>query len=210
MTTRTNRTLRLCGWGTLALAAIAVIPAWGAIFTDIAGVPAQRAIERLAAKGIFKLSTDKFNPAGTVPRGEFAVLLTRVLGVAGQGVPLPAFKDVADIPKEMQPAVAVITNLGSVSPLRAEVRKGAVVYVLTTDKPVYAPTDNLELHFTISNAGTADVKFEFANSQFFDFVIKNADGVDVAQWSLGRACLPAASGPRRRRRGRTSPGRWTR
>src|SRR2546425_7489068 len=108
MKTRTNRTLRLRGWGTLVLVAMIVAPAWGAIFTDIAGVPAQRAIERLAAKGIFKLSTDKFNPAGTVPRGEFAVLLTPVLGVAGQGVPLPAFKAVADIRNEMQPAVAVI------------------------------------------------------------------------------------------------------
>src|SRR5438128_9108034 len=105
MMTRTNRTLRLCGWGILALAVIAVVPAWGAIFTDIVGMPAQRAIERLAAKGIFKLNTDKFNPAGTVPRGEFAVLLARVLGTSGEGVPLPAFKDAAEIPKEMQPAV---------------------------------------------------------------------------------------------------------
>jgi len=64
------------------------------------------------------------------------------------------------------------------------------VYTLTTDKPVYGPTDNLELRFTISNTGTTDVKFEFANSQFFDFVIKNTDGVEVARWSLGRAFLP--------------------
>src|SRR3989475_6029909 len=190
MRTRTNRTLRLRGWGTLVLVAMFVTPAWGAIFTDIAGLPAQRAIERLAAKGMFKIGTDKFMPAGTVPRGEFAVLLTRVLGASGQGVPLPAFKDAAEIPKEMQPAVAAITNLGSVSPVRAEVRKGTVVYTLTTDKPVYGPTDNLELRFTISNTGTTDVKFEFANSQFFDFIIRNGEGVDVAQWSLGRAFLP--------------------
>jgi len=190
MKTRMNRTLRLRGWGTLVLVAMIVAPAWGAIFTDIAGLPAQRAIERLAAKGIFKIGTDKFMPAGTVPRGEFAVLLARVLGASGQGVPLPAFKDTAEIPKEMQPAVAAITNLGSVSPVRAEVRKGALVYTLTTDKPVYGPTDNLELRFTISNTGTTDVKFEFANSQFFDFVIKNTDGVEVARWSLGRAFLP--------------------
>src|SRR5437870_1148494 len=180
MKIRTEPTLRLRGWGTLVLVAMIVAPAWGAIFTDIAGLPSQRAIERLAAKGIFKIGGDKFTPAGTVPRGEFAVLLARVLGASGQGVPLPAFKDTAEIPKEMQPAVAVITNLGSVSPVRAEVRKRTVVYVLTTDKPVYGPTDNLEIHFTISNAGTADVKFEFANSQFLDFVIKHADRLDVA------------------------------
>jgi len=190
MRTRTNRTLRLRGWGTLVLVAMIVAPAWGAIFTDIVGLPAQRAIERLAAKGIFKIGTDKFMPAGTVPRGEFAVLLTRVLGASGQGVPLPAFKDAAEIPKEMQPAVAAITNLGSVSPVRAEVRKGAVVYTLTTDKPVYGPTDVVELRFTITNTGKENVKFEFVNSQFYDFIIRNGEGVDVAQWSLGRAFLP--------------------
>jgi hypothetical protein len=193
MKIRTDRTLRLRGWGTLVLVAMIVAPAWGAIFTDIAGLPSQRAIERLAAKGIFKIGGDKFTPAGTVPRGEFAVLLARVLGASGQGVPVPAFKDAAEIPKEMLPAVAAITNLGSVSPVRAEVRKGALIYVLTTDKPVYGPTDNLELRFTISNTGATDVKFEFANSQFFDFVIKNADGVEVAQWSLGRAFLPMSA-----------------
>src|SRR3989449_7553275 len=190
MKTRTNRTLRLRGWGTLVLVAMIVAPAWGAIFTDIAGLPAQRAIERLAAKGIFKVGTDKFMPAGTVPRGEFAVLLTRVLGASGQGVPLRAFRDAAEMPKEMHRAVAAITNLGSVSPVRAEVRKGAVVYTLTTDKPVYGPTDVVELRFTITNTGKENVKFEFVNSQFYDFIIRNGEGVDVAQWSLGRAFLP--------------------
>src|SRR5439155_19933457 len=116
-------------------------------------------IDRLAAKAIFKLNTDKFKPAGTVPRGEFAVLLARVLGTSGQGVPLPAFKDAAEIPKEMQPAVAVITNLGWVSPVRAEVRKRTVVYVLTTDKPVYGPAVNLEMDLSIRNRGQIDVRF---------------------------------------------------
>src|SRR5256712_3576938 len=129
-------------------------------------------------------------PAGTVPRGEFAVLLTRVLGASGQGVPLPAFKDAAEFHKGCKPAGAAFKNWGSVCPGGAEVRKGAVVYTLTTDKPVYGPTDVVELRFTITNTGKENVKFEFVNSQFYDFIIRNGEGVDVAQWSLGRAFLP--------------------
>ncbi len=166
-------------------------PAWGAIFTDIIGLPAQRAIERLAAKGIFRMTSDgKFNPAGGMPRIEFAVLLARVLGLSGQGVPMPGFKDAGEIPREMQAAVAAVANLGTVSPTKIELRRGPVLYTLTTDKGVYGPTDPVELLFVVANTGTEDVKFEFANSQLFDFVIRGGDGVEVARWSLGRAFLP--------------------
>lgn len=185
----TERTRWLGAWATLGLLATAA-SAWGAIFGDIAGLPAQRAIERLAAKGIFKLGADKFNPAGPVLRAELAVLLTRVLELSGQGVPLPAFKDATEIPKEMQSAVAAVTNLGTVTPVKAELRKGPLVYVLTTDKAIYGPTDTVELRFTITNTGKDPVKFEFANAQFYDFIIRNSENVDVAQWSLGRAFMP--------------------
>lgn len=174
----------------LALVALAATTAWGAIFTDIVGLPAQRAIERLAAKGIFKMGADTFVPSGPVARAEFAVLVARVLGLSGQGVPLPKFSDAADIPREMQAAVAALTNLGTVAPQKVELRKGAVVYTLAADKALYGPTDEVELRFTIANTGKDDVKFEFANSQFHDFIIKSSDGVEIAQWSLGRAFLP--------------------
>src|SRR2546426_7155177 len=98
MKTRTNRTLRLRGWGTLVLVAMIVAPAWGAIFTDIAGLPSQRAIERLAAKGIFKIGGDKFTPAGAVPPGGVAALLAPGLGAAGPRGAGPAFQDAAEIP----------------------------------------------------------------------------------------------------------------
>jgi hypothetical protein len=189
MSIGTERTRWLGAWATLVLLVVAA-PAWGAVFGDIAGLPAQRAIERLAAKGIFRMGADKFNPAGPVARVELAVLLTRVLDLSGQGVPLPAFKDAAEIPKEMQSAVAAVTNLGTVTPVKAELRKGPLVYVITTDKAIYGPTDTVELRFTITNTGKDAVKFEFANAQFFDFIIRNGDGIDVAQWSLGRAFLP--------------------
>lgn len=191
MAIRTQFLWRLRAWVAVGVVAALVAPAWGAIFTDIAGLSAQRAIERLAAKGIFRIGGDgKFNPAATVSRAELAVLLSRVLDLSGQGVPLPNFTDAADIPKEMQTAVAAVANLGTVSPPKAELRRGTLVYALTTDKTVYGPTDNVELRFTVSNTGKDDIKFEFTHSQFFDFIIKGGDGTEVARWSLGRAFLP--------------------
>jgi hypothetical protein len=77
-----------------------------------------------------------------------------------------------------------------VSPTKAELRTGQVVYVLTTDKTVYGPTDTVELTLSITNTGNENVKLDFANSQLYDFIIKNGDGAEVARWSLGRAFLP--------------------
>src|SRR5712692_8843959 len=162
MRIRMEHAWRLCAWTAALLLVVVAGPAWGAIFSDIVGLPAQRAIERLAAKGIFKLGVDKFNPAGTMSRAEFSMLLARTLQLSGQGVPLPHFKDAADIPKEIQPAVAAVTNLGTVSPTKAELRKGPLVYALTTDKSIYGPTDTVLLTFTITNTGKDNVKFEFA------------------------------------------------
>lgn len=181
----------LRAWTAALLVAVVAGTAAGAIFGDVVGLPAQRAIERLAAKGIFKLGEDKFTPTGPLSRAEFSVLLTRVLGLSGQGVPMPPFKDAAEIPKDVQPAVAAVTNLGTVSPTKAEVRTGPLVYVLATDKTVYGPTDTVQLTFTISNTGKENVKFEFANSQQYDFLIKNGEGAEVARWSLGLAFRPS-------------------
>ncbi len=191
---RRNPALRAAVAAVLAVA-LAPAAAWGAIFTDILGLPAQRAIERLAARGIFRIAPDgKFNPAGTVSRAEFAVLIARALGLSGQGVPLPAFADAAEIPAEARAAVAAVTNLGTVSPARVEVRKGAVVYTFTTDKTLYGPTESIELRFTIANTGRENVTFEYATSQLYDFIVTDARGTEVARWSLGRAFLPL-SGP---------------
>lgn len=194
MTVRTDQRWRAHAWtgGVALLLAVALaVPVWGAIFTDIQGLAAQRAIERLAAKNIMRGSPDgKFSPTGTVTRADLALFLSRALGLLGQGVPLPNFKDTADIPREMQPAVAAMTSLASVSPQKVEVRKGALVYTLMANRSVYSPGDLVLLTFTIENAGKEAVKFEFANSQFYDFIIKDSDGSEVARWSLGRAFLP--------------------
>jgi hypothetical protein len=177
------------------VAAVAAPAAWGAIFTDIVGLPAQRAIERLAARGIFRIPPDgRFHPGGTVSRVEFAVLISRALGLSGQEVDLPAFADAGEIPPDARAAVAAVTNLGTISPPRVEVRKGAVVYTFTTDKTLYGPAESIELKFTITNTGRENVTFEYATSQLYDFIITDARGAEVARWSLGRPFLPL-SGP---------------
>ncbi len=191
MTTRTDRTWRLRAWAALAVVVVAAVPAWGAIFTDIAGLPAQRAIERLAAKGIFAISGDgRFNPGVTVTRGDVAVLLTRALGLSGQGVPMPEYKDLAGIPTEIQPAIAAVAHLATVSPQKAEVRKGQLLYSLFADKAVYGPTEIVIFRLTVGNTGKDDVKLEFASNQHFDYYIRDGEGNEVARWSYGRSFLP--------------------
>ncbi|MBI2123141.1 MAG: S-layer homology domain-containing protein, partial [Armatimonadetes bacterium] len=124
------------GWGARALMLavalmLAAAPAWAEIFIDIQGTPAQRAIERLTAKGLFPLpgvrgAPDKFNPTGTVTRADFAFLLVQAIGVDTAGIVLPKFKDAADIPQVQQGAVAAITSLGSVSPQKVELKRGGL------------------------------------------------------------------------------------
>lgn len=176
----------------LVMLAVAIVPAWGAIYTDIQGDPARRAIERLAAKGILAVSPDgKFNPTGQVTRQEFATYLGRALNLTVQGT-ITEFKDSADIQREAVPAVLAMLSLGTMSPQRMEVKKGALIYRLVADKGVYAPGDQMHLKFTIENTSKdTDALFEYANTQFYDFIIRNLDTKDeVARWSLGRSFRP--------------------
>ena len=177
-------------WGRRVLPAVlavllAAAPGVAAIFTDIQGLPMQRAIERLAAKGIFRgTSGTTFNPNGTVTRADFAVLLVRTLGLDAQGVPLPAFKDAGDIARDQQASIAAITSLGSVSPQKIEMKRGALLYTLATDKPVYSPADLIKITFTVKNTSEQSIKFDHTNSQLYDFIIRASDGREIAKWSL--------------------------
>lgn len=173
-----------------ALAAVSlVLPAWGAIFTDIQGLPTQRAIERLAAKGVFGRTGDRFNPAGTLTRTDLAVFLFKALSFSPEGLGAPDLKDAAEIPKEAQPAVTVMTRMGTVSgtvaPQRSELRKGPLVYRLTSDKAVYGPTERVTLRFSVENTGKDDIKFDYASDLHFDFFIRDGEGNEVAKRSYG-------------------------
>src|SRR3990170_5065235 len=172
------------------LAALAlVIPAWGAIYTDINGLVMQRAIERLAAKGILRGAGDRFNPTGAITRGELAVHLFRAFGLTGEGAKLPSYKDAGDIPGEQRIAIASITGMGTVSPQKVELRKGAVLYTLTVDRAVYSPDQRIMITFTIENTSDQVIRFEYPNTQFWDFIIRSPKGEEVAKWSLGRPFL---------------------
>ncbi len=175
----------------VATLATAFRPAWGAIYSDIQGDPAQRAIERLTAKGIMRSSADgKFNPTGQVTRSELAVFLGRALGLTAPGS-LPEFKDSAEIPKEAVPAILAMLNLGTASPQKAQLKKGALIYTLLVDKGVYAPTEQVILKFTIENTSDKVVYFEYVRAQFFDFIIRNLDThEEVARWSIGKSFGP--------------------
>lgn len=205
------RTVTRWQWhgGSVALALIAiatlVLPAWGAIFSDLQGNFAQQSAERLAAKGIIRVPADgRFNPSGPVPRLDLAVLLSRAMGLSGQGLSVSELKDANDIPRDLQSAVAAVMNVGVAAPPKVEVRKGPLLYTLSlcrvrrvettcsaadTDA-LYGPGDLVEIRFEVKNTGTSDMQFEFANSQFHDFVIREADGTEIARWSVGRAFLP--------------------
>jgi hypothetical protein len=161
-----------------------------AIFSDVAGHPAQRAIERLAAKGVVAGVGERFLPGEPLTRLDVVRFLVRLLGIPGESARLPAFKDLDQIPPDARPAVAASVGVGTVSATKVEVKKGAIVYTLTTDKAAYGPEEPVLLTFIVHNTGKTDVTFEYANSQFHDFIVKAADGSEVARWSLGRAFLP--------------------
>jgi len=211
MRTLTRRWRRL--WSTacaLAAVVVLVVPAWGEIFSDIQGNFAQQSAERLAAKGILRVPADgKFNPTGPVTRLDLAIFLSRAMGLSGQGLSLPDLKDANEVPRDAQTAVAAVMNVGTVAPPKVEVRKGQITYTLSTDKALYGPGDLVELRFEVKNTGTTDVQFDFANSQFHDFVVREADGTEIARWSVGRAFLPI-SGPVTLAAGATYPAatRW--
>lgn len=173
----------------LTLALIA--PAWAEIFSDISGHPAQRAIERLAAKGVVGgVAPGRFQPGEVVDRLQLVQFMVRMLGISGQGLRLPAFKDLNSIPESARTAVAASVGIGTMSSTSAELKKGPITYTLTTDKAAYGPTEQITLTFIVTNTGKEDAKFEHVNSQWYDFIITAADGTEVARWSLGRSFLP--------------------
>lgn len=175
----------------MGLVLILIAPARAEIFTDIAGHPAQRAIERLAAKGIVRGTVEgRFQPASVVTRLEVVLFLVRLHGISGQGLKIPEFKDLPQIPESARSAVAAAVGVGTMSATSAELRKGTMLYTLTADKVSYGPEEWITLTFVITNTAKEDTKFEYANSQFHDFIISSVGGTEKARWSLGRPFLP--------------------
>jgi hypothetical protein len=173
------------------MALVLATSAWAAIYSDMTGHPAQRAVERLTAKGVFKPGPDgRFNPTERVTRLDVALFIARLLGISGQGMKVVPFKDQDQIPEDARPAVSAVVGLGTFQANKVEVKRGTIVYTLSTDKAAYGPQDEILLTFTIQNTGKEDIGFDYPTSQFHDFIIRMADGTEVARWSLGRAFLP--------------------
>jgi hypothetical protein len=138
----------------LAVLALVAAPAAAQIFTDMANHPSRRAAERLAAKGIVtRLPDGRLAPNEPLTRLDVALFLARTLGIPRTGIRMPDFRDIDQIPPADRVAVAAASILGTVSATKAEVKKGTVVYALTTNKAVYGPDEEIKLTFTIANVG---------------------------------------------------------
>ncbi len=179
--------------GALAVSGIvmvAAVLAAAAVFPDIQGNPYQQAIEKLAVTGILAGFPDgTFKPDQPVTRLTAVAALAKGLDVKGAGS-IPDYKDVAEIPEDVRPAIAALLNTGAASEQKVEVKKGNIVYTLTTDKAVYAIDDDVDLTFTVTNAGTEDARFDFASTQEYDFIIRQGT-TEVARWSLGQTFVQA-------------------
>jgi hypothetical protein len=171
---------------TLAVAvAVTPLPASAAVFSDIQGDPNQRGIEKLAVTGVMAgFSDGTFKPSQPITRLAAVAALAKGLEVKGTGT-IPAYKDLAEIPEAVRPAIAALLNTGAVSQQKAEVKKGDIVYMLATDKGVYGTEDPVDLTLTITNTGKEDVKFLYPTTQQYDFIVKLANN-EIAKYSLGR------------------------
>jgi len=174
---------------TLAAAVCAaVVPAQGAVFSDIQGDPNQRGIEKLTIAGVVGGYPDgTFKPGQPITRLAAVTALAKGLDVKGTGA-IPSYKDLAEIPEEVRPAISALLNTGAVAQQKAEVRKGDLLYTLATDKAVYGIEDPVDLTLTVTNTGKEDLKFLFPTTQQYDFIVKRGE-TEIAKWSLGQTFI---------------------
>lgn len=165
--------------------ALIVVPAQAAVFSDIQGDGNQRGIEKLAITGVMSGYPDgTFKPGQSITRLAAVAALAKGLDVKGTGS-IPNYKDLAEIPEDVRPAIAALLNTGAVSQQKAEMKQGEIVYTLSTDKAVYGVEDPVDLTFSVTNTGKDDAKFAFATTQQYDFIVKRGDA-QIAKWSLGQ------------------------
>ncbi|HEV3259670.1 MAG TPA: S-layer homology domain-containing protein, partial [Gemmataceae bacterium] len=180
-----QRTLAGMGWILAAMLAVAAVPVQAAVFSDIQGDPNQRGIEKLAIVGVMSGYPDgTFKPGQTITRLGAVAALAKGLDVKESGS-IPQYKDIAEIPDDVRPAIAALLNTGAVSQQKAQVKDGDIVYQLATDKAVYGTEDPVDLTLTVTNSGAQDAKFMFPTTQQYDFVVKRGE-TQIAKWSLGQ------------------------
>lgn len=139
---------------TLAVVVLIAAPAAAQIFVDMANHPSRRAAERLAAKGIVtRLPDGRLAPDEPLTRLDMALFLAKTIGVPITALRTPDYKDIDQIPPADRQAVTAAATLGTVSARQLEVKKGQVLYTLSTNKASYAPDEQIELTFSIGNVG---------------------------------------------------------
>jgi hypothetical protein len=81
--------------------------------------------------------------------------------------------------------VTAAPGVAAVSQRSVEVKIAGIVYALSTDRAEYGPDDPVDLKLTITNSGKSEVRFEFATTQQYDFlVVKGA--AEIMRWSSGQ------------------------
>ncbi len=180
-----RQTLAGMAWILAAALAMAAVPVQAAVFSDIQGDPNQRGIEKLAMTGAMTGFPDgTFKPGQPVTRLAAVAALAKGLDVKGAGS-IPTYKDLAEIPEDVRPAIVALLNTGAVSQQKSEMKKGDVLYSLATDKAVYGTEDPVDLTMTVTNTGKDDLKFVFPTTQQYDFIVKRGES-QIAKWSLGQ------------------------
>lgn len=164
-----------------------VVPVFGQIFTDTAGRPEQRTLEKLAAKGVFPIPEDRrFQPEERITRLDFFVALARAVGLRERGGTLPEYRDAAEIPTSARGLLAALASAGTVNQRRAVRKVQEWEVILETDKGTYGPGEEIGLTLSLKNTSGRVTEVEFATSQRYDFVIRSPAGEEVARWSLGQ------------------------
>ncbi|MCS7236071.1 MAG: BsuPI-related putative proteinase inhibitor [Armatimonadota bacterium] len=179
--------VRRSWWCAVLLAAVVALPAWGQIFSDVAGRPEQRMLEKLAAKGVFPIPQDRrFQPDEPITRLDFFVALARAVGLREGGGTLPEYRDAQEIPSGARGLLAALASAGTVNQRKAVRKVQEWEVILEADKGTYGPGEEIGLVLSVRNTAGRVAELEFATSQQYDFVIRSPSGEEVARWSLGR------------------------
>lgn len=168
-------------------AALVVTSGLAQIFTDMAGRPEQRMLDKLAAKGVFGIPQDRrFQPEERITRLDFFVALARAVGLREGSGTLPEYRDLQEIPAPARGLLAALASAGTVNQRKAVRKVQQWEVILEVDKGAYAPGEDVGLTLSLRNTAGRPAEVEFPTSQRYDFVIRNQSGEEVARWSLGQ------------------------
>jgi hypothetical protein len=107
------------------------------------------------------------------------------------GSPTPAAPPPPAQPAPPTPAPTRPPYVFGISTQYSEVRRGDIVYTLSSDRIEYGDKDPVDLVFKILNMGNDGATFTFATPQQYDFIIRRGT-TEIARWSSGNTLPPEA------------------